>query len=182
MYFGMKKIMILAMSAILVANVSAQELKKEFKDKQFTKEERVDFEIKRLTHELMLSDEQAERFAATYRDYADELGKIFEKNAPKGEREEGKELNDKELDKLAKARFVGFKELADLQSKFYDKFRKDLSARQVEKVMHLDAPFGPKPCCGKCEKHDGQGPRPEGPHPDGPHDKGKKHKEHRRQR
>lgn len=169
----MRKILILAISAILVANVSAQEPKKECcKGKQFTKEELVEFDIKRLTNELMLSDKQAEKFAATYREYVKELDKLFEKNAPKEEFEPGKELTDKDLDKLAKARFEGFKELANLQSKYYDKFRKDLSARQVEKVLRLREPLESKPCCGKCGKH--EGPRPEG----GPHHECDKHKGH----
>ena len=170
----MKKIIVLAISAILVANVSAQEQKKECKGKHFNKAERVEFDIKRLSHELMLSDEQAEKFAVTYREYSTEVDKIFEKNAPKGEVEQGKELSDKDLDKLANARFEDFKELANVQSKFYDKFRKDLSARQVGKVMRFDAPFENRQCCGK-----GEGPRPEGPCPDGPRHDGKKHKEHR---
>ena len=181
----MRKIMILAISAILVANVSAQELKKEcFKGKQFSKEERVAFDIKRLTNELMLSDKQAEKFAVTFREYSAEMEKFFEKNAPKADFEPGKELSDKDLDKLAKARFEGFKELANLQSKYYDKFRKDLSARQVEKVLRLNEPFDPQPCCGKCGKN--EGPRPEGfchkefrPDqfdPNGPRPECKKHK------
>ena len=155
----MKKLVILAISAILVANVSAQEQKKEcFKGKQLSKEERVEFDIKRLTHELMLSDEQAAKFAVTYREYTGKLDELFQKNASKEKFEPGKELSDKELDKLAKARFEGFKDLADLQLKFYNKFRKDLSARQVEKVLRLGEPggpeqFGDKPCCGK---HDGK--------------------------
>ena len=176
----MRKIMILAISAILVANVSAQEQKKEcFKGKQLTKEERVEFDIKRLTNELMLSDQQSEKFAVTYREYAGKLDELFQKNAPKDDFEPGKELTDKDLDKLAKARFEGFKALADLQLKYYDKFRKDLSARQVGKVLQMQIPCGPKPfedkpCCGKhdgkkCDKHEGKhgdfhpnGPRPEG--------------------
>lgn len=170
----MKKIMILAISAILVANVSAQEQKKECKGKHFNKAERVEFDIKRLSHELMLSDEQAEKFAVTYREYSTEVDKIFKKNAPKGEVEQGKELSDKDLDKLAKARFEGFKELAIVQSRFYDKFRKDLTARQVGKVMRFDAPFEHKQCCGK-----GEGPRPNCPHQEGPCPEGPKHKEHR---
>ena len=163
----MKKIMILAISAIFVANVSAQEQQKEFKGKQFNKAERVELDIKRLTNELMLSDEQAAKFEATYRAYADELDKLFLKNAPKKEFEPGKELTDKELDALAKQRFEGFKALADLQLKYYDIFRKNLSARQVEKIFrfqepcspkHFDRPFDGKPCCGKhdgkkCDKH-----------------------------
>ena len=157
----MKKLFVLALSAVLVANLSAQEQKKEFEGKKLSKEERVELDVKRLSHELLLSDEQAEKFAVTYREYAKELDKLFEKNMPKKEFEPGKELSDKELDQLAKQRFEGFKALADLQAKFYDKFRKDLSARQVEKVLELRSPFGGKPCCGKHEgkhecKHDGK--------------------------
>ncbi len=152
-----KKLFVLALSAVFVANLSAQECKKDFEGKKLSKEERVELDVKRLSHELLLSDEQAEKFAATYREYAKELDQLFEKNMPKKEFEAGKELSDKELDKLAKQRFEGFKALADLQAKFYDKFRKDLSARQVEKIMEFRAPFGGKHCCGKqCGKHEGK--------------------------
>ena len=174
----MRKIVILAISAILVANVSAQEFKKEcFDGKKLSKEERVELDIKRFTNELMLSDQQVEKFAAIYREYAAKLDELFQKNI-QVKFEPGKVLSDAELDQLAKQRFEGFKNLADLQSKFYDKFRKNLSARQVKKVLRFDEPFGPKPCCGKHEgsKCDGkfEGPRPEcgkkhGPqHPEGP--------------
>ena len=161
----MKKLMILAISAILAANVSAQEAKRECcKSKQLNQQERVEFDIKRLTNELMLSDQQAEKFAATYREYAAKLDELFQKNAP-AKIEPGKELTDAELDKLAKQRFEGFKDLASLQEKYYAKFRKDLSARQVAKVLIFNEPFGPqpdafgpKPCPGKQDgcKHDGK--------------------------
>jgi len=193
----MKKLMILAVSALLVANVSAQEQKKECcKSKQLNKEERVSFEVKRFVNELLLSDEQAAKFAVTYREYADALDQLFQKNAPKKDFEPGKELTDKELDQLAKQRFDTFKGLADLQSKYYDKFRSFLSARQVEKVLQFQAPcgprfFGPQACCGNRDDHHackqdgrhkgkkghkregkhGHHPeafRPDGPRPDGP--------------
>ena len=173
----MKKIVILAISAIFVANISAQEMKQhgQCEGKKFSKEEKVELDIKRFTNELMLSDQQAEKFAATYREYAAKLDELFQKNKP-AKLEPGKVPTDAELDQLAKNRFEGFKALADLQSKYYDKFRKDLSARQVEKVMRFDEPFGPKPCCGKaCGKHEGPkfdgkacGPKFEGKH-EGPH-------------
>lgn len=148
----MKKVVMLAISAILVANVFAQEQKKECNGgKQFSKEERVEFDIKRFTNELMLSDQQAEKFAVTYREYASKLDELFQKNIAPGKCEKGKVLTDAELDKLAKQRFEGLKDLADLQSKFYDKFRKDLSARQVEKVLRFHDQCGPKPCCEKRE-------------------------------
>lgn len=172
----MRKIFVLAISAIFVANVSAQEFKK-CEGKQFSKEEKVEFEIKRFTNELMLSDQQAEKFAVTYREYAAKLDELFQKNVP-AKFEPGKVLTDAELDQLAKQRFEGFKNLAELQAKFYDKFRKNLSARQVEKVLRFEKPFDPKPCCGKPEgpQFDGKacGPKPEGPRPDC----GKKHGHH----
>lgn len=174
----MKKIVILAISAMLVANMSAQEFKKECcGGKKFSKEEKVELDIKRFTNELMLSDQQAEKFAVTYREYAAKLDELFEANKP-AKFEPGKELTDADLDKLAKQRFEGFKALADLQAKFYDKFRKDLSARQVERVLRFDEPFGPKPCCGKHEgsQFDGKacGPKFDGPKHEGKHG-GKKH-------
>ena len=182
----MRKIVILAISAIFVANISAQEVKK-CEGKQFSKEERVELDIKRFTNELMLSDKQAEKFAVTYREYTAKLDELFEANKP-AKFEPGKELTDADLDKLAKQRFDGFKKLAELQAKYYDKFRKDLSARQVEKVLRLEAPFGPKPCCGKHEgsKFDGKAcgpqfdaPQFEGPQFNGPRPEcGKKHGHH----
>ena len=165
----MKKIVILAISAILVANMSAQEFKHEkCEGKKFSKEELVEFDIKRLTNDLMLSDQQAAKFAVTYREYAAKLGELFEANKP-AKCEPGKVLTDAELDQLAKQRFEGFKKLAELQAKFYDKFRKDLSARQVEKVLRFEEPFGPKKCCEmreakKCGKKHGHH-HPEGTMP-----------------
>ena len=106
----MKKIIILAISAILVANVSAQEQKKECASK-VSKEERVEFEIKRLTNELMLSDLQAEKFAPLYREYAGKVDEIFHKNGDCPKHEQGTELTDAELDKLAKQRLEKQKEL-----------------------------------------------------------------------
>ena len=157
----MKKIVILAISALLAVNISAQEQKKEqFAGKQLSQEEKVEFKIQHLTQELMLSDQQAEKFAATFREYAAEKAKLFSKKDKK-KCEQGKELSDAELDKLAKQRFEEMKKFADLQAKYYDEFRKYLSARQVEKIFCGKDHFGQKPCCGKgeksCDKH--KGPR-----------------------
>jgi len=161
----MKKFMILAISAVLVANVSAHEQKQECKGKQLTKEERVEMEIRRFTQELYLSDEQAAKFAVTYRDYVAELDKLLPKHkchhgqaeqteqAEPSQQMPPKELTDKDLDKMAKERLAKQREILALKESFYDKFRQDLSARQVEKVLRLNEPFGPKPCCGKCEGH-----------------------------
>ena len=148
-----------------------------------SKADRVELDIKRLSHELLLSDEQAEKFAVTYRDYANELDAVFQKGREKGF-VPGKDLTDKEIDKLVKQRIENFKAISEIQLKYYDKFRKDLSARQAEKVIQFNE-CGPKPCCDKhhgkkdarkgdkklkAHRHDGPRPegRPEGPRPEFP--------------
>lgn len=135
---SMKKILILALSAILAVNISAQEQQKErVAGKPLSNEEKVELQIKHLSRELMLSEQQAQKFAVTFREYAAAKEKLFPKKAKKMV-EQGKELTDAELDQLAKQRFECKKKFVDLQAKFYDKFRKDLSARQVQKVLQLN--------------------------------------------
>ena len=136
----MKKLLFLALSAILAVNINAKEVKADNeqgkKDCKMSKEERIEKEIKILTEELYLSEEQAGKFAATYRDYANKLDAIFAKKADKA-KEQGKELSDKELDQINKARLAAKKEVIELKEKFYDKFRKDLNPRQVERVLEF---------------------------------------------
>lgn len=82
----MKKIMILAITAILAANVSAQEMKalkgeckQDKKECKFSPEERVEMDIKYLTEELYLDEKQAANFAKTYRSFIKEKAKLNEK-------------------------------------------------------------------------------------------------------
>ncbi|MBO7459197.1 MAG: hypothetical protein J6T80_08100 [Paludibacteraceae bacterium] len=139
----MKKLLILAMSAIFAANLSAQEVKaakaeckKDAKECKMSKEERIERDIKMLTEELYLGEEQAAKFAVTYREYAGKLDAIFAKKKAACE-ERGKELSDKELDQLNKERLAVKKEIILLKEKFYDKFRKDLNPRQAERAINF---------------------------------------------
>lgn len=139
--------MILAISAILAVNLSAREEQKECKGPKLSKEERIEADIQRLSNELFLSDKQAEKFAATYREYAAQAEEIFPKKCCSEKGEEPAQLSDEELDKRANERFENQKKFAELQKKFYGKFRKDLNARQTARVMRLDK--GIK-CDGPC--------------------------------
>ena len=125
----MKKLFILAISAILVANVSAQEVKKVKKEeckkakiekRECNKAERVERDIKFLSEELYLSEEQAAKFAVTYREFIAEKEK--------------------------------------LNKEFRAKFAKDLNERQVERVLHFKGPHpefrkGPRPEFEQDRKH-----------------------------
>ena len=136
----MKRLFILAMSALFMMNLSAQEQKKAEKadcqkakkECKLSREERIEMDIKILSDELYLSEEQAKKFAETYREYKAEQAKLKEK--------------------------------------FKAKFAKDLNERQVERVLHFhgpkvkDCPKGPHPDFekGPCPPFE-KGPRPEKP-------------------
>lgn len=89
----MKKLLVLALGAILAANISAQEAKAEKaegkkvqKERKMSKDEYkkhreacIEQDIKHLSEELYLSEEQTEKFAKTYREYKAEQVKLAEK-------------------------------------------------------------------------------------------------------
>ena len=96
----MKKLMILAMSVMMVASMNAQEAKaekaeckKDKKECKMTKEQRVEKDIKFLTEELYLSDEQAAKFAVTYREFIAAKEKLNKEFAEKF----GKDLNERQV-------------------------------------------------------------------------------------
>ena len=129
----MKKLLILAMSVMMVANMSAQEAKaekaecqKNKKECKMTKEQRIEMDIKFLTDELYLSDEQAAKFAITYREFIAAKEKLNKEFAAKF----GKDLNERQV-----ARVLHF---------------------------HGPKPQGPKHKGPRPEFKDGKGPRPEG--------------------
>lgn len=104
----MKKLFIMALAAIFAVNISAQGAKVEKSEKAEVKsekaevkgeskmsfEERTEREIQFLAAELYLNDEQAEKFAKTYREYKKaqmELKKEFKKKF-------SKDLNDRQVE------------------------------------------------------------------------------------
>ena len=99
----MKRLFILAISAILVANVSAQEqnagkaeCKKAKKECKMSKEECIEMEIKMLSDELYLSEEQAAKFAVTFREYKAEQAKLKEQFKAKF----AKDLNERQVERV----------------------------------------------------------------------------------
>ena len=96
----MKKLMILAMSVMMMTSMSAQEAKagkaeckKEKKECRMSKEQRVEMDIKLLAEELYLSEEQAAKFAVTYREYVAAKEKLNKEFAAKF----GKDLNERQV-------------------------------------------------------------------------------------
>ena len=96
----MKKLMILAMSVLMVTSMSAQEAKarkgeckRDKKECRMDKEQRIEMDIKFLTEELYLSDEQAAKFAVTYREFIEAKAKLNEQFKAKF----AKDLNERQV-------------------------------------------------------------------------------------
>ncbi len=99
----MKKLVLLAVSAIIVASVGAQESnaskadnKRAKKECQMSKEQRIERDIQTLSEELYLSDEQTAKFAVTYREFMAEKAKLNEKFKAKF----AKNLNERQVEKV----------------------------------------------------------------------------------
>lgn len=104
----MKKLMILAVTAIFAANISAQEVqtqqgevKKSHKEHKMSKEECqkqqeacIERDIRHLSQELYLNEEQTAKFAKTYREFRIEQLKLAEKYKAKF----AKDLNDRQVE------------------------------------------------------------------------------------
>lgn len=141
----MKKLFVLALSALMVMSMSAQEAKKEFKGErkaqlerkefkgerrefkgELSKEEMLEFRIKGLADELYLDSVQTEAFAKTYREFAKDRAEIWEK---------------------------AMKEMKKVDEKYAKEFGKTLNDKQVRRVLRPDGP-----CCGKPHGKPGEKP------------------------
>lgn len=96
----MKKLFIIALSAMMAVSVSAREhkaqkaeCKKAGKECKMSREERIEMDIKILSDELYLSEEQSAKFAETYREYKAEQAKLKEKFKAKF----AKNLNERQV-------------------------------------------------------------------------------------
>lgn len=99
----MKKLMILAMSVMMMTSMSAQEAnaqkgecKKDKKECKMSREQRIEMDIKVLSDELYLSEEQAAKFAVTYREYMEEKAKLKERFKAKF----AKDLNERQVERV----------------------------------------------------------------------------------
>lgn len=99
----MKKLVLLAVSAIIVASAGAQEAnaskadnKRAKKECQMSKEQCIERDIKILSEELYMSDEQAAQFAVTYREFMAEKAKLNERYKTMF----AKNLNERQVEKV----------------------------------------------------------------------------------
>ena len=102
----MKKLLLLAVSAVLAANMSAEQANQEKqinRNREQLKQARIERDIKMLSEQLYLSAEQETQFANTYREYKKEQAKLHRQKMKLDRRFKqkfSKSLNERQLKRL----------------------------------------------------------------------------------
>lgn len=91
---------------------------------------------KRKAAQLMLDDAAMTKFMPLYQEY---LEALKENRGTKESRQNKAQLTDEEMDKMMQDRFERQQKNLDIQKKYYDKFKKILTMRQV-RMLYQNGP------------------------------------------
>ena len=124
-----------------VMNAQANKPKEKKEHKRPTMEQISEMQSRRIVDELGLDDKTAAKFTDVYKKYMKEMNGLRLKNMPKksdmkkDEPNKPKSFTDAEVDKMMRNRFTQARKMLDIREKYYNEFRKFLSAKQVQKVF-----------------------------------------------
>ena len=124
-----------------VINAQANKPKEKKEHKRPTMEQISEMQSRRIVDELGLDDKTAAKFTDVYKKYMKEMNDLRLKNMPKksdmkkDEPNKPKSFTDAEVDKMMRNRFTQARKMLDIREKYYNEFRKFLSAKQVQKVF-----------------------------------------------
>ena len=88
-----------------------------------------------IVHELCLDEGKANKLRPLYMEYCQKVGEIFrpqQKPKPKDQR------TDAEVEQEIKADFTKAKKMVNLRETYYNKFRKILTPKQIEKIYDIE--------------------------------------------
>lgn len=113
--------------------------------KRMTHEQMCEMKANRLAAELALDDKTASLFKEAYVGYMNEMHHLWMKDLPKklGDGKDKQQVEkglptDAEVEKMIKDRFAQSRKMLDIREKYYDKFRKFLSPKQIQKVYEME--------------------------------------------
>ena len=138
-YFWM--LVVAFMMGTQVVNAQADKPKGKREHKRPTMEQIIQMQSQRIVDELGLDDKTAAKFAEVYKKYMKEMDDLRKQYMPvksdfkKDKPSMPKSLTDAEVDKMMRNRFTQARKMLDIREKYYNEFRKFLSAKQVQKVF-----------------------------------------------
>jgi hypothetical protein len=140
----MKKYLFLMMMTVMIIGstsmVTAQNAQMIKGKQHFTQEQIVTNRTNRMVQTLMLDDATAEKFAPIYSQYIKELidCRKVNMNANKGMYKGMNNKTDADVDKMIQNQFAQSHKILDIREKYYTKFRKIISAKQVLKIYQIE--------------------------------------------
>ncbi len=138
-YFWM--LVVALMMGTQVMNAQNDKSKDRKEHKRPSMEQISEMQSRRIVDDLGLDDKTAAKFSDVYKKYMKEMNDLRLKNMPKksdmkkGEPNKPKSFTDAEVDKMMRNRFTQARKMLDIREKYYNEFRKFLSAKQVQKVF-----------------------------------------------
>lgn len=155
----MKKMLFtLAFAAISCTTLFAQNMPEPQKKQR--KPITIEKQVNRMANQLMLDDATAAKFAPLYKEYLESLQGCCAQNCCKKATacpKSNTTLTDKEIEARIEKRFEMQQQRLDIQKKYYDKFKKILNAKQLEKVFAPRPKMAKKMICPKAPKGDPMG-------------------------
>lgn len=105
-----------------------------------------DMQIDFMAQSLSLSDKDTEKLKEVYKEYSKEMRTLM--GTPRRPKEEKKNdgepqnpwktMSDEEVEAMIKGRFEQSRKMLDLHEKYYDKYRKFLSPKQIQKIYDME--------------------------------------------
>lgn len=134
----MKKFVTLIIGISLCLTVTAQqqnENKRHNKENmKLSKEELIEKKCKTVANKLMLDEAGFAKFIPVYRNYLNELGNDFQLRNLK---QDAEDVKDADIDLQVKNSIETARKRLDIREKYYNEFRKILSAKQAKRALNV---------------------------------------------
>lgn len=132
----MKKGLLMWLTAfvLLVGTASAQAVKSDNKGQRPRRPDFEEMQLKQVLNVLRLDDKTEAKFVPLYKDYQKEMKEC---RMPRVRKKAG-EMSDKEIAQEIERQFVQGRKMIDVKEKYYNKFKKILPMKQVQKIYRLE--------------------------------------------
>jgi hypothetical protein len=140
----MKKLMFLLLTAALMicgtSTTQAQDAPAKTSKPRLTEEQIISHRTGRMVQTLMLDDATAAKFTPVYSQYLKEMMDCHKmtREAFKGKDKNVGGRTEAEIDQMIQNRFAQSRKMLDIREKYYGKFRKIVSAKQVLKIYQTE--------------------------------------------
>ncbi len=128
-------LLLLSMAFFFVGSLSAQETKGKTPEQRPQRPDFKEFQLKQVLNALMLDDKTAAKFTPVYKDYQKEMEEC---RIPPMKRPRNVEMTDDEIAKEIEQQFAQGRKVIDVKEKYYKKFKKILTMKQIRKIYRLE--------------------------------------------